>query len=86
MTLADKLNTLWRPIGSFAVVINVFLMPWAMVSMACLNRGVQHLPSLVAVYMAIVGLFGALFGIRQFGKNAKLEANKDLHIAKMMDD
>lgn len=82
----DTFNRLWRPTGSWGVVLNIVLLPAVFVIMAWLGKGVEHLPTLIGLYTILAGLFGALFGIRQMGKNAKVEANKEIIVARINDD
>ena len=82
----DTLNRLWRPTGSWGLVLNVVILPSVFVAMAIFERGVTHLPTLIGLYTIIAGLFGALFGFRQWGKNKALDVQENIAIAEIEDD
>jgi len=82
----DSINRWWRPSGAWGVVFNVTVLPFLFVAMAWFGKGVEHLPTLVGLYVIIAGLFAGLFKIRQDGKDARITANKEIVIERIRDD
>ena len=59
----------WRPVGYWALTINVALGFPAIVAMAVLDKGTAVLGTVAGTYASLLAAWAAAAGIRQWGKN-----------------
>jgi len=82
----DMLNRLWRPLGSYGFVWNIFFIPLFMAAMIWFDRGTAHLNVMAALFTSNGLWFLAKAGVREFGKTKTKDVQENVAIERIKAD